>query len=147
MGLTVILSLAGLVPILIDKKLLPIADKKYHPLVGLATLVVAFVQPFIGYFRPSKDHQFRPLFKLFHTFLGYSCILMAIASIFLTNELPVTIWDVEYKKIVFFPLEKVSARLGKLSDDCLLRLARSLPPGHEQLQAGEGGGGADHISR
>jgi len=88
MGLTVILSLAGLVPILIDKKLLPIADKKYHPLVGLATLVVAFVQPFIGYFRPSKDHQFRPLFKLFHTFLGYSCILMAIASIFLTNELP-----------------------------------------------------------
>ena len=89
MGLTVLLSLAGLVPILIDRKLSPIVDKKYHPLVGLATLVVAFIQPFIGYFRPSKDHQFRPIFKLFHTFLGYSCIMLAISSIFLTNELEV----------------------------------------------------------
>ena len=89
MGLTVLLSLAGLVPILIDKKLSPIVDKKYHPLVGLATLVIAFIQPFIGYFRPSKDHQFRPIFKLFHTFLGYSCIILAITSIFLTNELEV----------------------------------------------------------
>jgi len=87
MVLSVVLSLAGLIPVLVDKKLLPIADKKYHPLVGLATLVVAFVQPFIGYFRPSKDHQFRPLFKLFHTFFGYSAILMGIASIFLTNDL------------------------------------------------------------
>ena len=91
MVLSVVLSLAGLIPVLVDKKLLPIADKKYHPLVGLATLVVAFVQPFIGYFRPSKDHQFRPLFKLFHTFFGYSAILMGIASIFLTNDLEVDI--------------------------------------------------------
>ena len=92
MVLSVVLSLAGLIPILVDKKLLPIADMKHHPLVGLATLVLAFVQPFIGYFRPDKDHKFRPLFKIVHTFLGYSAILMAIASIFLTNNLPVTIF-------------------------------------------------------
>ena len=96
MVLSVVLSLAGLIPVLVDKKLLPIADKKYHPLAGLATLVVAFVQPFIGYFRPSKDHHFRPLFKLFHTFLGYSAILMGIASIFLTNDLEVEISSCEY---------------------------------------------------
>ena len=90
MGLTVAFSVAGITPILIDKQLAPIINRNNHPLVGLATLIVAFIQPFIAYFRPSKDHQFRPLFKLFHTFLGYSCILMAIASVFLTKELQVT---------------------------------------------------------
>ena len=68
MILCVLLSVAGLVPVIIDKKL----------------------QPIIAYFRPGKDARFRPLFKFVHTALGYSAIILAIASIFLTNKLEVS---------------------------------------------------------
>lgn len=90
MILCVLLSVAGLVPVIIDKKLQPIKDQKLHPLLGLTVLVVAFVQPIIAYFRPGKDARFRPLFKFVHTVLGYSAIILAIASIFLTNDLEVS---------------------------------------------------------
>ena len=90
MILCVLLSVAGLVPVIIDKKLQPIKDQKLHPLLGLTVLVVAFVQPIIAYFRPGKDARFRPLFKFVHTALGYSAIILAIASIFLTNDLEVS---------------------------------------------------------
>ena len=89
MVLCVLLSVAGLVPIIIDKSLQPIKAQKLHPLLGLTVLVVAFIQPVIAYFRPGKDARFRPLFKFVHTALGYSAIILAIASIFLTNELEV----------------------------------------------------------
>ena len=89
MVLCVFLSIAGLVPIIIDKGLQPIKAQKLHPLLGLTVLVVAFIQPIIAYFRPGKDARFRPLFKFVHTALGYSAIILAIASIFLTNELEV----------------------------------------------------------
>ena len=90
MILCVLLSLAGLVPIIIDKKLQPIKDKRLHPLLGLTVLVVAFLQPIIAYCRPGKDAPLRPVFKVVHTGLGYSAIILAIASIFLTNELEVS---------------------------------------------------------
>lgn len=90
MILCVLLSVAGLVPIIIDKGLQPIKAQKLHPLLGLTVLVVAFIQPIIAYFRPGKDARFRPLFKFVHTALGYTAIILAIASIFLTNELEVS---------------------------------------------------------
>ena len=97
MMLTVVFSLAGLIPILVDKGLRPIADKKYHPVIGLTVLVIAFLQPFIGYFRPGKDAKLRPVFKAVHTGLGYAAIILATASIFLTRELEVRErhWDVD----------------------------------------------------
>ena len=95
MVLCVLLSVAGLVPIIIDKNLQPIKAQKLHPLLGLTVLVVAFIQPVIAYFRPGKDARFRPLFKFVHTALGYSAIILAIASIFLTNELEVS----QYKSL------------------------------------------------
>ena len=87
MSLAVIFSIAGIIPVLIEKKLEPIKDQKYHPLLGVTVLVIAFLQPIIAFFRPNKDAKTRPLFKFVHTFLGYSAIVIAIASVFLTNEL------------------------------------------------------------
>ena len=106
MILCVLLSAAGLVPVIIDKKLQPIKDQKLHPLLGLTVLVVAFIQPIIAYFRPGKDARTRPLFKFVHTALGYSAIILAIASIFLTNELQVllilTCISNEYQVLTLF---------------------------------------------
>lgn len=87
--LTVIFSVAGLIPILVDKGVRPITDKKYHPLLGLTVLIIAFLQPVLAYFRPGKDAKFRPVFKYVHTALGYASIILATASIFLTKELEV----------------------------------------------------------
>ena len=87
MMLTVVFSLAGLVPILVEKGVRPITDKKYHPVIGLTVLVIAFLQPILAYFRPGKDAKLRPVFKYVHTGLGYASIILATASIFLTREL------------------------------------------------------------
>ena len=92
MVLAVTFSLAGIIPILIEKKLEPIKDQKYHPLLGLTVLVVAFIQPIIAFLRPAKDAKTRPLFKFVHTFLGYTAIIIAIVSIFLTNDLEVRLF-------------------------------------------------------
>ena len=89
MMLTVVFSLAGLIPILVDKGLRPITSRKYHPVIGLTVLVIAFLQPIIAYFRPGKDAKLRPVFKYVHTGLGYAAIILATASIFLTRELEV----------------------------------------------------------
>ena len=89
MMLTVIFSVAGLIPILVDKGVRPITDKKYHPLLGLTVLIIAFLQPVLAYFRPGKDAKLRPVFKAVHTGLGYAAIILATASIFLTRELEV----------------------------------------------------------
>ena len=89
MMMAVIFSLAGIIPILIDKGLAPITSKKYHPVVGLTVLIIAFLQPIMAYFRPGKDHKLRPAFKYVHTGLGYVSIILATVSIFLTKELEV----------------------------------------------------------
>ena len=42
------------VPVVIDRKLDPIKRLEYHPMVGLATVVICIFQPVIAYFRPGK---------------------------------------------------------------------------------------------
>lgn len=41
-------------PVVIDRKLDPIKRLEYHPMVGLATVVICIFQPIIAYFRPGK---------------------------------------------------------------------------------------------
>ena len=89
MTLAVVFSIGGMIPIIVDKKFKPITDQKYHPLVGLTVLIIAFIQPVIAFFRPGKDASTRPMFKFVHTLLGYSAIIMAVISIFLTKYLEV----------------------------------------------------------
>ena len=51
---TVVLSVLGMVPVIIDRKLEPIKRLEYHPMVGLAVIVICLCQPVIAYFRPGK---------------------------------------------------------------------------------------------
>ena len=51
---TLVLSVLGMVPVLIDRKLDPIKRLEYHPMVGLAVVVICLCQPVIAYFRPGK---------------------------------------------------------------------------------------------
>ena len=54
MTLCVFLSIAGVIPVIIDKKIKPITDKELHPILGVSVLIIAFIQPIIAYFRPGK---------------------------------------------------------------------------------------------
>ena len=51
---TLVLSVLGMVPVIIDRKLEPIKRLEYHPMVGLAVVVICLCQPVIAYFRPGK---------------------------------------------------------------------------------------------
>ena len=51
---TLVLSVLGMVPVLIDRKLDPIKRMEYHPMVGLAVIVICLCQTVIAFFRPGK---------------------------------------------------------------------------------------------
>jgi len=84
---TLVLSLLGMVPVVIDRKLDPIKRLEYHPMVGLATVVICIFQPIIAYFRPGKDHPWRPVFYGVHSSLGYLSVAAALAAVYLTKTL------------------------------------------------------------
>ena len=71
----VVLSIAGLIFILVE------VDGEFkegaHPAVGLAALVLAFVQPIMAQFRCGPDHPQRPYFNWAHFFVGNSAYGLA----------------------------------------------------------------------
>ena len=58
---TLVLSVLGMVPVLIDRKLDPIKRLEYHPMVGLAVIIICLCQPVIAYFRPGKVTNFKAI--------------------------------------------------------------------------------------
>ena len=56
------------VPVVIDRKLDPIKRLEYHPMVGLATVVICIFQPVIAYFRPGKVSKRFKLVQLWRQF-------------------------------------------------------------------------------
>ena len=48
---TLVLSVLGMVPVLIDRTLEPIKRLEYHPMVGLATIAICLCQNHPGFFR------------------------------------------------------------------------------------------------
>jgi len=84
---TLVLSVLGMVPVFIDRKLEPIKRLEYHPMVGLATIAICLCQPVIAYFRPGKDHPWRPVFYGVHSSLGHLSIGLALAAVYLTQTL------------------------------------------------------------
>jgi hypothetical protein len=71
----VALSIAGLVFVLVE--LDGEFEKGAHPAVGLAALVLAFVQPIMAQFRCAPDHPRRAIFNWAHFFVGNSAYGLA----------------------------------------------------------------------
>ena len=51
MTLALLLSLVGLIPLLVDRGVAPLQQAVTHSIVGLVTLLLAFLQPLIAAFR------------------------------------------------------------------------------------------------
>ncbi|XP_023326976.1 putative ferric-chelate reductase 1 homolog [Eurytemora carolleeae] len=69
-----------------------------HPALGLATVILAFMQPVMAVFRPHPGTKFRPIFNWGHTIVGNAAFSIGIAAIFLSGDLPAI--RIEYKGYV-----------------------------------------------
>jgi hypothetical protein len=85
MGSTWLLSAIGLILMLVDRGVDPLAWKSVqvngHAAVGMAAFVLAFIQPFMAYFRPHPNTPRRPMFNVAHLTVGMSAILLAFVAI------------------------------------------------------------------
>jgi hypothetical protein len=60
MSLALVASLVGLVPLLVDRGVTPLQQRVTHSILGTVTLILAFLQPILAFFRcaPGKKlHQ------------------------------------------------------------------------------------------
>ena len=48
-----------------------------HSIVGIVTIFLCFVQPFIAYFRPGKYDDKRPMFNFLHRSIGLLTYLLS----------------------------------------------------------------------
>jgi hypothetical protein len=60
MSLALILSLVGLIPMLVEKGVEPLAKGMAHSIVGIIAICLAFVQPVLAFFRCSPGKHFSP---------------------------------------------------------------------------------------
>lgn len=58
-----------------------------HPAIGVATVILAFIQPIMAFFRPHPGTKFRPIFNWAHWLVGNSAFTLALACIFLAGYL------------------------------------------------------------
>lgn len=54
----------------------PISENP-HPLIGCITTALAFIQPFMAYFRPAPNAPKRLIFNWAHSIVGYSAHILA----------------------------------------------------------------------
>jgi hypothetical protein len=56
MSLALVASLVGLVPLLVDRGVTPLQQRVIHSILGTVTLILAFIQPILAFFRcaPGK---------------------------------------------------------------------------------------------
>lgn len=108
MVLTLLLTIAGSVLILIEIKGWS-NTKNIHPIVGVITVALTFVQSFIGFLRPGPGSRSRPLFNWVHFGIGNLAHIFAIVSIFFATklekaELPQNIMDLLLGGFVLYHL-------------------------------------------
>jgi len=91
MGLAWVLTIAGVVVVAIRVKGwnydMDFIMKNPHPVLGVATLVLAFIQPFMAACRPDPDSSSRWIFNWAHWFIGNAAHIVAIITMFFAIDL------------------------------------------------------------
>ena len=104
-----VFSILGMIPIIIDKGLDPIKEKVSHSLVGVAALVLAFLQPLLAMARCSPSHSLRPLFNWTHGIIGFSILALSWTSVFLTTKMQTQVVPEHFEYHLFAILAWVTA--------------------------------------
>ena len=92
MASTWALSLASLILMWVEKGIEPLTwenvERNGHAAVGMAAFVLAFIQPFMAFFRPHPNTSKRPIFNVAHLSVGMSAILLSFVAIGLATKFP-----------------------------------------------------------
>ena len=90
MGFAFIVSVISFIIIISERGNLFHMDtlkKNPHPVMGLITVLLAFINPMMAAFRPHPGTPLRPIFNWSHWFVGNAAWLFGIVSIFLAGDL------------------------------------------------------------
>ena len=90
MGTTWSLTIIALILMFVDKGVQPLSAESVklnaHAAIGMTAFVLAFIQPFMAFFRPHPNTRRRPIFNFAHLGVGVSAILLAIVAIGLATK-------------------------------------------------------------
>ena len=91
MTATWLLTIIAVILIFIEKKTEPLKmsniKNNAHGLVGLIASILAFIQPFMAFFRPGPSSSKRKIFNYFHLSVGKVAMILSIAAIILITQL------------------------------------------------------------
>lgn len=91
MVLAVLFSIVAFILAMAEKNLDPLnwdyVQKYNHPALGLATLVLAFIQPIIAFFRPHPGTPRRSIFNWAHWLVGNTAHILAIVTLYMVSKL------------------------------------------------------------
>ncbi len=90
MSIAVVLTILGFLFILVALEGTwpkPQDEKKHfiHTVTGALVIGLAFFQPFIALFRCEPDSRYRFIFNYIHAFVGFSTLILSIATLFLAT--------------------------------------------------------------
>ena len=91
MTLTVLLSIAAVILVMVEAKLDPLSLSSLrlnaHPVVGLLCVLLAILQPIMAALRPHPGAERRPLFNWAHWGVGNSSYTLGLVAMFLAGSL------------------------------------------------------------
>ena len=90
MGMAWTLTLISVILMFAEKGVEPLSKDSVklnaHSAVGMAVTVLAFIQPFMAFFRPHPGTPRRRIFNVAHLSVGMSAILLAFVAIGLATK-------------------------------------------------------------
>jgi len=94
MSLTVLLTIAAVILILVEVQVAPLALESLklnpHPVIGLICVILTIIQPIMAAFRPHPGTSNRAMFNWAHWLVGNSAHIFAIVALFLAGTLAKT---------------------------------------------------------
>ena len=122
-GLAILLTLVGFVVIGADRGTAPLLPERLrmnpHPLFGLLTFILCFLQPLMAALRPSPDAERRWLFNWAHWAAGNLAWMLALVAIFLAGDFAFLRTEDWYWRLGFFCAIHVLVHLALTLEKCL----------------------------
>ena len=91
MTATWLLTIIAVILIFIEKKTEPLKISSIktnaHGLVGLIASILAFIQPFMAFFRPGPNSSKRKIFNYSHLSVGKAAMILSVTAIILITQL------------------------------------------------------------
>ena len=89
MVLTWLTGIAGFVAIVVQYEFRPLQKERIknnpHSLLGLISILLMFIQPFMAVLRCGAQHKLRPVFNVIHFATGFVAMALSMGAVYLTT--------------------------------------------------------------